>query len=145
MQLVPKEIFEKLLAQSMKLAESKMKNAYHCKTNDCTGWCIFEDDVNIFKCPVCSKRNCLTCRVFRINYNLCISFLWVLLIIKYSTGMLYAIVLYVRPSVCLSVRFHDNSWTSWRRIMKLCKIIVEVKSDIEFKDGLRTWPLTRSI
>lgn len=31
------------------------------KTNDCTGWCIYEDDVNIFKCPVCRKNNCITC------------------------------------------------------------------------------------
>ena len=35
------------------------------------------------------------------------------LFIKYSTGMVYAIVLYVR----LSVRFHDNSRMSRRRMI----------------------------
>ena len=50
----------------------------------------------------------------------------------------------VRPSVCLSVYLHDNSGTSRRRMMKLCTIILEVKSNIEFKDETRTWPLTWS-
>ena len=63
--------------------------------------------------------------------------------------MLYAIVLYIRlsaymsvrlsvcPSVRPSVSFHGKSKTSRRRMMKLCKIIVEVKS-IEFEDMSRT-------
>ena len=38
---------------------------------------------------------------------------------KYYTGMVYAIVLYVRLSVC----FHDNSRTIRRRMMKLWTII----------------------
>ena len=54
--------------------------------------------------------------------------------------MLYVIVLYVRPSVC----FYVNSWTSRRRRLKFCTYIVQVKSDIEFEDGSRTWALTRS-
>ena len=48
------------------------------------------------------------------------------------------------PFVCLSVRSHDNSWTCHRRMMKLGTIILEVKSNIEFEDGSRTWPFTRS-
>ena len=55
--------------------------------------------------------------------------------------------LYVCLSVCLSVCsslcFHDNSWTIRHRMMKLGTIMVEVKSDLEFEDGSRTWPLTR--
>jgi len=54
--LVPAEVFEKYLARSVKLAESKIVNTFHCKTPDCTGWCVFEDDVNIFVCPVCKKK-----------------------------------------------------------------------------------------
>lgn len=58
---MPADVFEKYLARSVKLAERKMMNTFHCKTADCTGWCIYEDDVNIFKCPVCTKKNCITC------------------------------------------------------------------------------------
>ena len=63
--------------------------------------------------------------------------------IKYSTGMIYAIVLYVRPSVCRHVftvtqeRLNVEWWN-------LAHIILEVKSNIEFEDGSRKWPLTRS-
>ena len=73
---------------------------------------------------------------------------WYTFLIKYSTGMRYAIVLYVRLSVCLSLHlaacFHHNSRAIRRRMMRLCTTIVEVKSDIEFEDGSRTWPLTPS-
>ena len=58
--------------------------------------------------------------------------------IRYSTGMLYAIVLYARPSVCLSLCFHDNSSTIRRRMMKRCTYILEVKSNMELEDGSRT-------
>ena len=58
--------------------------------------------------------------------------------IKYSTGMLYAILLYVpHPSVCLSVCFHHNSRTSGRKIMKLSKVILEVVSGMELEGGSR--------
>ena len=60
------------------------------------------------------------------------------------SGMLCAIVLYVRLSVRPSVCFPDNSRISRRRMMKLCTIIVDVNSNIEFEDGSRTWPLTPS-
>lgn len=61
--LVSKEIYEQHLAKSIAQAENKIKNAFHCKTPNCLGWCIFEDNVNLFHCPVCSHSNCLTCQV----------------------------------------------------------------------------------
>lgn len=63
LQLVNTETFEKHLARSVAEAENKIKNAFHCKTANCRGWCIFEDNVNEFHCPVCSHTNCLTCQV----------------------------------------------------------------------------------
>merc|ERR1711997_874451 len=45
-----------------KEAEANMKNTFHCKTPDCAGWTIFDDDVNIFKCPLCTKVNCINCQ-----------------------------------------------------------------------------------
>jgi len=63
LQLVPADIYEQHLAKSVAQAENKIGNAFHCKTPDCRGWCIFEDNVNEFRCPVCRRTNCLTCQV----------------------------------------------------------------------------------
>jgi RING-type zinc-finger/Zn-finger in Ran binding protein and others len=61
--LVSKEQYEKHLSRSIRLAENKIENTYHCKTPNCKGWCIFEDTTNSFKCPVCTIVNCITCGV----------------------------------------------------------------------------------
>lgn len=61
--LVSRRVYELYLARSVAEAEKKSKNSFHCKTADCKGWCIYEDNVNTFPCPACSKENCLTCRV----------------------------------------------------------------------------------
>ncbi|XP_055614394.1 ranBP-type and C3HC4-type zinc finger-containing protein 1-like [Uranotaenia lowii] len=60
--LVSKDMYEAYLAKSIRQAESKLDNTFHCKTPNCRGWCIYEDNVNQFKCPVCTIVNCLTCR-----------------------------------------------------------------------------------
>lgn len=67
--LVPAAMYERHLAKSMKQAEGKIQNAFHCKTPDCAGWCIFEDNVNEFRCPVCSATNCLTCQAIHSGAN----------------------------------------------------------------------------
>ena len=56
-------MYEKHQKKSVKEAEANMKNTFHCKTPDCAGWTIFDDDVNIFQCPLCKKTNCITCQV----------------------------------------------------------------------------------
>lgn len=61
--LVTPLVYEQHLAKSVKQAENKMDNTFHCKTPDCKGWCIYEDNVNEFYCPVCRRTNCLTCQV----------------------------------------------------------------------------------
>ena len=53
----------------MVLAENQAQNSFHCKTPDCPGWCFFEDDVNIFVCPVCRHANCLTCSAIHEGKN----------------------------------------------------------------------------
>ncbi|XP_054285108.1 uncharacterized protein LOC129001725 isoform X2 [Macrosteles quadrilineatus] len=60
--LVTPEVYEQHLAKSVAQAENKIGNAFHCKSPDCPGWCIFEDNVNTFQCPVCNQVNCLTCQ-----------------------------------------------------------------------------------
>lgn len=61
--LVSPQVYEHYLAKSVAEAENKIGKSFHCKTPDCKGWCIFEDNVNEFRCPVCKKMNCLTCQV----------------------------------------------------------------------------------
>ncbi|KAL0188211.1 hypothetical protein M9458_015310, partial [Cirrhinus mrigala] len=39
-----------------------LSGSYHCATADCPGWCVYEDAVNTFHCPVCKKHNCLLCK-----------------------------------------------------------------------------------
>ena len=52
----------KYLDRSLNTAESRAANSFHCKTPNCRGWCEYEDDVNWFRCPICAKLNCLTCK-----------------------------------------------------------------------------------
>lgn len=61
--LLSKTEHDNHLAKSLRIAENQIENSFHCKTPDCKGWCIYEDDVNTFKCPICHLINCLTCRV----------------------------------------------------------------------------------
>lgn len=61
--LVSNDEYEKHLANSIRLAENRIENAYHCKTPNCSGWIIFDEDMNAFKCPVCTIQNCITCGV----------------------------------------------------------------------------------
>lgn len=69
--LMTKEAYDVHLAVSLKVAQHRMENAFHCRTPGCKGWCVFEDnDVNQFKCPICRITNCLTCRVrLRVIYT----------------------------------------------------------------------------
>lgn len=61
--LVSPAVYDQYLAKSVAQAENKIDKSFHCKTPDCKGWCIFEDNVNEFRCPVCRRVNCLTCQV----------------------------------------------------------------------------------
>ena len=46
-----------------------MKDSFHCQTADCPGWCVYEDDVNDFPCPICGKVNCLLCKAIHEGMN----------------------------------------------------------------------------
>jgi RING-type zinc-finger len=69
--LLPREIkallsdaeHEKYLDRSLQLAESIIRNTFHCLTADCSGWCVVEDNVAEFLCGICYKPNCLACQV----------------------------------------------------------------------------------
>lgn len=67
--LVSAEVYEHHLSRSVKTAESQAPNSFHCQTADCPGWCVLEDNVNVFQCPVCGHANCLTCRAIHEGKN----------------------------------------------------------------------------
>lgn len=61
--ILNKHEYDEYLAKTLRIAEHQIENSFHCRTPNCKGWCIYEDDVNTFKCPICQLVNCLTCRV----------------------------------------------------------------------------------
>ncbi|KAM4606363.1 ranBP-type and C3HC4-type zinc finger-containing protein 1 [Polymixia lowei] len=67
--LVTGEEYERWLQRGLSVAESRCEGSYHCATADCPGWCVYEDTVNIFHCPVCSKHNCLLCKAIHEGMN----------------------------------------------------------------------------
>ncbi|XP_054622325.1 ranBP-type and C3HC4-type zinc finger-containing protein 1 isoform X2 [Dunckerocampus dactyliophorus] len=67
--LVPLEEYERWLQRSLSVAESRCEGSYHCATVDCPGWCVYEDTVNVYQCPVCQKNNCLICKAIHEGMN----------------------------------------------------------------------------
>ncbi|XP_068094333.1 ranBP-type and C3HC4-type zinc finger-containing protein 1-like [Hyperolius riggenbachi] len=67
--LVSLEEYTRFLERGLVVAESRSHNSYHCRTADCRGWCIYEDTVNEFICPICGAENCLTCKAIHENMN----------------------------------------------------------------------------
>ncbi|XP_062401959.1 ranBP-type and C3HC4-type zinc finger-containing protein 1 [Sardina pilchardus] len=67
--LLSQEEYQKFLELRLSIAESRSENSYHCKTPDCAGWCIYEDDINEFTCQLCQETNCLLCKAIHNNMN----------------------------------------------------------------------------
>lgn len=61
--LVSPEDYERWLARGLAAAESGTRNAFHCRTRDCTGWALCDPGVQKFPCPVCNCTNCIPCQV----------------------------------------------------------------------------------
>ncbi|XP_067294835.1 ranBP-type and C3HC4-type zinc finger-containing protein 1 [Pseudorasbora parva] len=67
--LVSVDDYERWLQRGLSVAESRCEGSYHCATADCPGWCVYEDTVNTFNCPVCKKHNCLLCKAIHEGMN----------------------------------------------------------------------------
>ncbi|XP_076864984.1 ranBP-type and C3HC4-type zinc finger-containing protein 1 [Brachyhypopomus gauderio] len=67
--LLTQDEYQKFLELRLNIAESRCENSYHCKTLNCMGWCIFEDDVNEFICDICNETNCLLCKAIHKDMN----------------------------------------------------------------------------
>lgn len=61
--LLTTEEYERWLARGLATAECGTRNAFHCRTRDCTGWALCEPGVRKFPCPVCKCNNCVPCQV----------------------------------------------------------------------------------
>ncbi|XP_060810364.1 uncharacterized protein LOC106129020 [Amyelois transitella] len=60
--LITPEEYERWLAKGLAFAESGTRNAFHCRTRDCTGWALCDAGVRKFPCPVCKHINCVPCQ-----------------------------------------------------------------------------------
>ncbi|CAH0748822.1 unnamed protein product [Diatraea saccharalis] len=60
--LVSPEEYQKWLDRGLAAAESGTRNAFHCRTRDCTGWALCETGARHFPCPVCKHVNCVPCQ-----------------------------------------------------------------------------------
>ncbi|XP_019734926.1 ranBP-type and C3HC4-type zinc finger-containing protein 1 isoform X1 [Hippocampus comes] len=67
--LLTAEEHERFLEQRLSVAESRLDHTFHCRTPNCRGWCIYEDEVNHFQCQLCSQLNCLLCKAIHKDMN----------------------------------------------------------------------------
>lgn len=65
--LLSEDDYNAYLGRSLRKAESLAVNSFHCKTPNCDGWCLIEDNADLFHCPVCSSNNCLNCKAIHPN------------------------------------------------------------------------------
>ncbi|XP_066289168.1 ranBP-type and C3HC4-type zinc finger-containing protein 1-like [Branchiostoma lanceolatum] len=65
--LLSPDEYQRYQERGLAIAEGQARDAFHCKTADCRGFCFYEDLSNDFFCPVCGKRNCLTCKAIHEN------------------------------------------------------------------------------
>uniref|UniRef100_A0A8C7K1S8 HOIL-1/Sharpin LUBAC thetering domain-containing protein n=1 Tax=Oncorhynchus kisutch TaxID=8019 RepID=A0A8C7K1S8_ONCKI len=54
--LLSREENRKFLELRLSITETWSENSYQCKTPDCAGWGIFEDEVNEFMCELCREQ-----------------------------------------------------------------------------------------
>lgn len=67
--LVTPDEYRRFLERGLALAERRTQNSFHCRSPDCRGWCIYEDSLNEFRCPICQALNCLLCKAIHEGRN----------------------------------------------------------------------------
>ncbi|XP_035678913.1 ranBP-type and C3HC4-type zinc finger-containing protein 1-like [Branchiostoma floridae] len=67
--LLSPDEYQRYQERGLAIAEGQARDAFHCKTADCRGFCFYEDLSNDFFCPICGKRNCLTCKAIHENMS----------------------------------------------------------------------------
>lgn len=64
-ELLSGEDYRKYERKCLELAESEVTSSVHCLVPLCKGWIEVTGFVSAFECPVCSCKNCLSCKVSR--------------------------------------------------------------------------------
>ncbi|XP_034021967.1 ranBP-type and C3HC4-type zinc finger-containing protein 1 [Thalassophryne amazonica] len=67
--LLTEEEHQRFLELRLSIAESRSEHSFHCQTLNCRGWCIYEDEVNVFYCELCNETNCILCRAIHKGMN----------------------------------------------------------------------------
>ncbi|XP_061582751.1 ranBP-type and C3HC4-type zinc finger-containing protein 1 [Cololabis saira] len=68
-ELLTEEEHQRFLELRLSIAESRSEHSFHCQTPNCRGWCIYEDEVNEFRCDLCNETNCILCRAIHNGMN----------------------------------------------------------------------------
>ncbi|KAK7877836.1 hypothetical protein WMY93_031508 [Mugilogobius chulae] len=67
--LLTEEEMQRFMELRLSIAESRSEHSFHCQTPNCPGWCIYEDEVNEFRCDICDETNCILCRAIHNGMN----------------------------------------------------------------------------
>lgn len=54
------EVYEQFLSRSVQQAQ--IRNLFHCRSENCKGVWVYEDNDNMVSCPLCNKFNCHPCK-----------------------------------------------------------------------------------
>uniref|UniRef100_A0A1Q3F4U2 Putative ubiquitin conjugating enzyme 7 n=1 Tax=Culex tarsalis TaxID=7177 RepID=A0A1Q3F4U2_CULTA len=65
--LLSGEDYRRYERKCLELAESETTSSVHCLVPLCKGWIEVTGFVSAFECPVCSSRNCLSCRAIHME------------------------------------------------------------------------------
>lgn len=68
-QIVGQAKYDEYKKRSLKSAEAKAANTFHCLTPNCEGFCFYDEEHNFFDCPICRRMSCLTCKVIHEGQN----------------------------------------------------------------------------
>lgn len=60
--LISQEKFDQFLNRCLQEGQTQMTNSFQCKTPDCTGLWVYDDDVTTAKCYICQIYNCHQCK-----------------------------------------------------------------------------------
>jgi RanBP-type and C3HC4-type zinc finger-containing protein 1 len=61
--ILTEENFNKHLMKSLRQAEQKIQNTFHCKQPDCDWFCVVDPGITEIKCEICKIEYCMKCQV----------------------------------------------------------------------------------
>jgi RanBP-type and C3HC4-type zinc finger-containing protein 1 len=65
--LIEPDILEKRQQKVLQIVEASIEDSYHCRTPNCAGWVILDNNVTTFECAVCRQINCIQCKAIHMG------------------------------------------------------------------------------